>query len=161
MWSRNILFGFLRELFDYSKKSKRYFSSKDIWNFSNSSWYSCRNVVLPWCSSWLIIYLTTLPICKWEYENTPYPSCQWNLPLIQFLRLINSLLSTLISLIKSGMKMAGLNPTKRCVWSGMQWTASIFAFLFWTRPVMYLCSSSLFSFGTRLWRPLTAKTNCR
>lgn len=88
-------------------------------------------------------------------------SCQLNFPLIHFLAVINSLLSTFISFTKSEIRMEGWKPTNKCVWSGMQWMASIFDFRFCTRPVIYLWSCSLFSFAMRLCRPFTAKTNCR
>jgi len=98
-------------------KSRAYFSSKDIWNFSNSSWYSCRNVVLPWCSSWLIIYLTTLPICEWEYENTPYPSCQWNFrrPLAWVLTHLDEL--RLIVHTMLAIEWFFDNTKSKCTWS--------------------------------------------
>ena len=62
---------------------------------------------------------------------------------------------------KSDINTDGLNPTNTCAWSGMQWIASIFALRACTRDVIYLCNSSLCSFGIRLCLPWTANTNCK
>ena len=57
-----------------------------------------------------------------EYEKTPYPSCQENLPFTQLFSLIKLLELFLISRIRSGMGIAGFKPTKTWTWSETPFT---------------------------------------
>ena len=85
-------------------------------------------------------------------------SCHLNLLDAIFFSVINEDEFVFISRTRSEIDCTGFNPTNIWAWSGIRLIASILWLLFWTMPVMYLCSSSLCCLGIKFCLPWTANT---